>query len=84
MNKLLKKAFEKAAELPDEKQHQIAEIVLDEIKTVEEWGDVDGDARWEELLATPESQAWLEMMADKIRAEHRAGRTKPLRSEDLH
>ena len=82
MNKLLQKAFEKAAELPDEKQHQIAEIVLDEIKTVEEWGDVDGDARWEELFARPESQVFLEKMVDKVREDIRARSTKPLRIED--
>ena len=83
MNKLLKQAFEKAADLPEEKQNRIAEIVLDEINGGEEWGDIDGYARWEELLASPESQAFLEKMADKIRAEHLSGRTQPLRPEDF-
>ena len=82
MNKLLKKAFEKAAELPEEKQNRIAEILLDEIKTVEEWGDVDGDARWEELFARPESQILLERMADRALKEIREGKSKPLSPND--
>ena len=82
MNKLLKQAFEKAAELPDEKQHKIAEIVLDEINGGEEWGDIDGDAWWEELLARPESQILLERMADKALREIREGKSKPLSPSD--
>ena len=82
MNKLLKQAFEKAAELPDEKQNKIAEIVLDEINGGEEWGDIDGDARWEELLARPESQILLERMADKALKDIKAGLSKPLKPDD--
>ena len=82
MNKLLKKAFEKAAELPDEKQHRIAEILLDEIKEEEDWGDVDGDALWEELFARPESQILLERMADKALKDIQAGLSKPLSPDD--
>ena len=74
MNNLLKEAFEKAGELPDKKQKMLGAIILMEIES---------DAKWDELLATPESQAWLEKMAEEARAEHRAGRTKPLRLEDL-
>ena len=74
MNKLLQKAFEKAAELPDEKQETLAAIILEEM---------DSDEKWDELFATPESQAFLDKMAKEALAEHRAGRTKPLRIEDL-
>ena len=74
MNKLLQQAFEKAAELPEEKQETLAAVIL---------AEMDADKKWDELLASPESQEWLEQMAEKVRAEHKAGRTKPLREEDF-
>lgn len=82
MNELLKKAFDKAAELPEEKQNRLAEIVLDGIEAVEEWGDIDGDARWEELFARPESEALLERMADQALKDIQAGLSKPLTPDD--
>lgn len=74
MNKLLQQAFEKAAELPEEEQETLAAVIL---------AEMDADKKWDELLASPESQEWLEKMAEKVRAEHKAGRTKPLREEDF-
>ena len=41
------------------------------------------DRAWDELFATPESQEWLEEMADKALAEIRAGRVEPLDLEKL-
>ena len=77
MNKLLKEAFEKAAELPDEDQGRVAEFLIYEVNRVKE-GAPDGDARWDELFARPESQELLERMADKALADHQAGLSKPL------
>ena len=71
MNKLLKKAFDKAAELPDEKQETLGAIILDEM---------EHDSEWEALLATPESQAFLEKLSKEARADSRA---EPLTIEDL-
>ena len=82
MNKLLKKAFEKAAELPDEKQETLAAIILEEMDSDEKWDGIDGDARWEELFARPESQILLERMADKALKEIQEGKSKPLSPSD--
>lgn len=65
MNQLLREAFEKAAKLPEGEQDRIARLLLDEMES---------DRRWEELFATPESEAFLERMADEAIAEHRARR----------
>ena len=40
------------------------------------------NARWDALLATDESQALLEKLADEALAEHRAGLTKPMAFAD--
>ena len=74
MNQLLREAFEKAAKLPEGEQDRIALLLLEEMES---------DRRWEELFATPESEDFLERMADEAIAEHRAGLTKPLSLEDL-
>jgi hypothetical protein len=42
---------------------------------------VDDDA-FDRLLASPESQRWLAQVADKARAEHKAGRTRPMPTTD--
>jgi hypothetical protein len=36
------------------------------------------DARWDALLATDESQRWLEKMADEVQADIEAGHTEPM------
>lgn len=40
----------------------------------EQTSDVNGDERWEQLLATPESQRVLSDMAREALADYRAGR----------
>ena len=41
--------------------------------------EIEADnARWDEILATDASQSLLSMMASEARAEHRAGKTKPM------
>lgn len=40
------------------------------------------NARWDALLATDESQALLEQLADEALAEYRAGKTKPMAFTD--
>lgn len=74
MNKLLQQAFEKAAELPEEKQETLAAVILEEMAS---------DKRWDELFALPESEVFFDKMAEEVRQDHLAGRTKPLNVEDL-
>ena len=74
MNKLLQKAFEKAAELPEEDQDRFARFLLAELES---------ENRWNELFARPESEELLNRMADEALADIRAGLSKPLKIEDL-
>jgi len=67
MTKLLKKAFDEAAKLPEKEQVALASIKLEELAS---------ERRWEELFA--ESHDLLGQLADEALAEHRAGRTKEL------
>ena len=74
MTQLLEKAFEKAAQLPDEEQDEFARLMLAEL---------EAEQRWAELFARPESEDLLERLADEALAAHRAGRTRPLDPDDL-
>lgn len=74
MTNLLQQAFEKASQLSEEDQERIALLLLNELKA---------DEHWDDLLSSPESQSLLEEMATRALAEHRAGRTRPLKIEDL-
>ena len=44
---------------------------------------LDGDAKWDELFARSESAAMLDAMADRVLADHRAGKPAPLNLGDL-
>lgn len=66
---LLKQAVEQAAQLPEDEQRHIAEMILAEI---------DSDKRWEELLNDPRSEAVLERMAEEAHQEYLAGKTRDL------
>lgn len=57
---LLKQAVEQAAQLPEDEQRHIAEIILAEI---------DPDKRWEELLNDPRSEAVLEELVTRARQQ---------------
>ena len=74
MKERLQEAFDRVAKLSKSEQDRIARVLLEEMES---------DRRWDELFATPESEAFLERMADEVIAEHRAGRTHPLNVEDL-
>jgi hypothetical protein len=67
VTKALKRAFEAAAQLPDQDQDALAAAILEELAA---------DERWEAALGA--SPAALEALADEALNEHRAGRTKPL------
>jgi hypothetical protein len=74
MTQLLKKAFERAAGLPQEEQDRFARVMLAELES---------EQRWTELFSRPESEDLLERLADEALAAHRAGRTQVLRTEEL-
>ena len=74
MTHLLQAAFEKAAQLPHDEQDSFARFLLAELES---------EQRWAELFSRPESEEWLERMAEEALAAHRAGETHPLKLEDL-
>ena len=74
MNQLLREAFEKAAQLPEDEQDKFARFLIAELES---------ERRWAELFARPESDDLLTRLADEALADHRAGRTAPMDYEDL-
>ncbi len=74
MTPLLQKAFERATELPQEKQDEFARFLLAELES---------DQRWTKLFSRPESEDVLERLADEAIVAHRVGRTQPLNIEEL-
>lgn len=57
-----------------------AQTLEEELATEEDSGALieEENAEWDALLATEESQALLEKLADEALAEHRAGRSQKL------
>ncbi|MDE2842041.1 MAG: hypothetical protein OXN21_01535 [Chloroflexota bacterium] len=74
MNQLLKEAFEKASLLPEDEQDKFARFLLAELES---------EQKWAELLDRSESDDLLTKMADEALADHNAGNTAPLDSQDL-
>lgn len=72
MTDLLKKAFEAAAQLPEEEQKALAVAILAEVASDDDW-----DSRFS---GSAESLAAL---ADEALEEFRKGRTKPLDPDEL-
>ena len=68
MTHLLEKAFAEASRLPEREQDAIAEIVMAELAS---------EGRWKGLFEG--SQDVLTELAEEALAEHRAGKTKPLK-----
>jgi hypothetical protein len=69
MTKALEKAFQEASKLPEAEQDALAEAIRSEVL---------GDDAWERSFST--STDALEQLADEAIAEHRSGRTEPLKS----
>ena len=74
MTKLLEKAFQEAQKLSETEQDALAARLLEELES---------DRRWDELFSRPESERFLETLADEIRTEIKAGRTTPLDPDEL-
>lgn len=74
MTEILQQAFDKAAELPEDRQEAFARFLLSELES---------ERRWDELFSRSESEAFLERMTTEALEARRAGRTEPLKPEDL-
>ena len=74
MNDLLQKAFERASTLPTDEQERFARFLLAELES---------ERHWAHLFSRPESEEFLDRLANQALADHRAGRTRPLDPDDL-
>jgi hypothetical protein len=72
MTELLKKAFDEAAQLPDDQQDAIASLLLEELKSDRVWGQ-----------AFDRSQGALEKLADEAIRDHKAGKTDEMDPSSL-
>jgi hypothetical protein len=68
---LLQQALESLNALPEAQQNEIAMRLLEEID----------ETKWQASFARPESMDFLQTMAEKVRAERRAGQTKSIACE---
>ena len=67
MTRLLEKAIEQIAKLPESEQDAVAAVMLEELASERRWAD-----------AFAGSQEKLARLAQEALAEYEAGRTKPL------
>ena len=74
MNDLLQKAFERASTLPTDEQERFARFLLAELESERHWAD---------LFSRPESEEFLDRLADQALSDHRARRTRLLDPDDL-
>ena len=72
MTPRLDEAFSRAAELPDEAQDELADIIVEMIES---------DTRWDAAFAA--SQDKLARLAEQVRGEIRNGKTEPLDLDGL-
>jgi hypothetical protein len=70
----LEQAIAEIRKLTPDKQNTIAEIIFEEL---------EGDRRWEALFADSRSHKFLEEMAQKVRADIKAGRVKEMGIDEL-
>ncbi len=69
MTKALERAFREASKLPEPEQDALAEAIRNEVL---------GEDEWERSFSSAPDA--LEKLADEAIAEHRAGRTQPVKS----
>jgi len=72
MTKLLEKAFEEAIKLPKREQDKLAKWLLSELES---------ERRWDDTFERSADQ--LTQLAEEALREHRKGRTKPLKPEQM-
>jgi hypothetical protein len=69
MTKALERAFQEASELSEAEQDALAEAIRNEVLSEDAWD--------RSFSSSPDE---LEKLADEAIAEHRAGRTQPLKT----
>jgi len=70
----------RAEQLVDFARFLEAQILTEELMRGEDVAEIDADnVRWDSLLASDKAQNLLEKLADEALAEHRAGKTNPMR-----
>ncbi len=72
MTKLLKKAFAEIQKLPKKDQDSLAQIILEEI---------EDEKRWDKAFA--KSQHKLSKIAEKVREDIKAGKTRKIGIDQL-
>jgi hypothetical protein len=72
MTRLLKQAYDRIAQLPEDEQDSIASRILDEI---------EDDAQWDRQFAA--SQEVLSELAKRALSDRRSGKTEPLDPDRL-
>ena len=72
MTQLLEKALTEVYKLPPEKQDVIAAVILEEL---------EDEQRWDDAFAA--SQDKLSKLAEKVRADIKAGRVKKMGFDEL-
>ncbi len=68
MTQLLEKAFQEAAQRSEEEQKAVAEMVIVYLQD-----SSAEEAEWEALVQSPESQKFLDRMAEKVRKKRAKG-----------
>jgi hypothetical protein len=68
MTKILEQALREAEQLPEAEQQIIADFIIHFIHP-----DEKEEAEWEALVQSPESQRFLDTMADKVRQKRARG-----------
>jgi hypothetical protein len=63
----LKRLIKRLEQMPEDEQEEIARRIEPIIEDVDE-------RKWDELLATPESDAYVAQLIDQAHADERAGR----------
>ena len=74
MTPLLQQAFEAAAQTTATEQNLLAQLVLDQLHSQQQW---------DRLFACPKSEDLLAGLAKKALDEHHSAGTKPLHISDL-
>ena len=74
MTPLLQQAFEAAAQTTASEQNRLAQLVLDQLHS---------EQQWEQLFARPASEDLLAELAKKALHEHHSAVTKPLHTVGL-
>ena len=84
MTTLLKKAYRRLERLPEDRQNEMASILLAVLAdTGVTPADEASEAEWDDLVSSKQSQKVMEKMATEALADEEAGRTMNYDPSDL-